>query len=59
MIKVDDSVEITKKGLAYIPGTIFKTGRVTYVGISGIRVKRDGYRGHESTWWPYGCWKKM
>ena len=57
-MKVRDRVIMTKVAQKEFP-TSFITGVVTRVVGSQIRVKRDGYRGHEGTGWYKGWWRKL
>jgi len=57
-MKVGDRV-VLKSGR--FPKTRFRTGVVLKVGASwsdALSIKRDGYRGHEYTWWNKRDWKK-
>jgi hypothetical protein len=52
-IKVGDRVIL--KNPSY--GTIFKTGVVRRIKVGFLSIKRDGYLGHEYTWWSNRDWK--
>ena len=54
--KKGDRVELKPEML---PRSKFRTGVVVEITTTNLmRVKRDGYRGHEPTWWWIGDWKK-
>lgn len=54
-MKAGDRVVMTKNTS---PKSNFRTGVVLEAGCYGmIRVKRDYYRGHETTWWNKSDWK--
>jgi len=58
-MKVGDRVKLTKDTIRVL-NTNFTTGVVIEMPVDAflIRVKRDGYRGHENTVWHKSWWRK-
>lgn len=54
-MKIGDKVVMVK---GTCPKSTFRRGVVVEIGeLYTVRIKRDYYRGHESTWWNRDEWK--